>query len=277
MALYVKLDVEYASDDKLVEAGPLAELLYIRSLCFAKRNPKSDGAFTRAQLAVIAVGIPQPVKHADLLVESGAWVVTERGWAIPGWLKHNKSGDEIAAQQALASELGVQGNHERWHVGPEGKPSSRCPLCIQTRRTRSQNPIGSVSGTPIGGVSPEEETETEPKEKPEEESKEETEQSPVESVNNPKSVDPGQDRPDGFCTFDDAVIDRIIREVATLRTERMRPDDPTAYHAKVVADINLNERPYVARMLTAKPHRAANPRNAADFYEDSWKPERKPA
>ena len=40
--LFVPLDVEYDSDDKMIEAGPMAELLYVRGMAFAKRTG-SDG------------------------------------------------------------------------------------------------------------------------------------------------------------------------------------------------------------------------------------------
>ena len=62
MSVYVPLDVEYASDDKIIEAGPMAELVYVRGLAFCKRT-LNDGEITRAQLAVVAVGISSPLRH----------------------------------------------------------------------------------------------------------------------------------------------------------------------------------------------------------------------
>ena len=111
--LHVQLDVEYASDDRMVEAGLLSELLYIRALCWCKKNPKTNGSFTWAQLAVFAHGFKSPRACAAKLVETGAWEATPKGCRVAAWLKRNKSGEDIAAAQDMASVLGGQGNHER--------------------------------------------------------------------------------------------------------------------------------------------------------------------
>lgn len=168
MGLHVQLDVEYASDEKMVDAGPLAELLYIRALCFAKKNPKNDGEFSATQLSLFAHGIPGARKCAEKLTTLGAWEVTPKGWRIAVWLRRNKSGADIATAQEMASALGVKGNHERWHVGPEGKPSAKCALCVAAYRL-SGTPIGSGSGHPIGSASPKEEVEEQEKTETEEE------------------------------------------------------------------------------------------------------------
>lgn len=186
--LFVKLDVEYASDDKMIEAGPMAELLYVRGLTHCKKNPDKDGFISDAQLAGIALRIPAATKVAQRLVEVGAWTKFEKGWVVTAWLKRNRSGSDIKAQTDMASALGQQGNHERWHVGPEGKPSPKCQLCIGLHH---QTPSGRGSGTPIGGSSPEEEerrteeNRTEPEVEPEVEPEPEVEQ----SLNGSSSVD----------------------------------------------------------------------------------------
>lgn len=129
--LYVPLDVEFDSDDKLILAGPMAELLYIRSLAFAKRT-MSNGDITNAQLVVIGRGIPNAKKHAKKLEDVGAWRTTTTGWHIAAWLKRNKSVDAIATEREVKKAASVKANHERWHVGDTGKPSALCPLCYPT-------------------------------------------------------------------------------------------------------------------------------------------------
>jgi hypothetical protein len=126
--LYVALDVEYDSDDKMILAGPMAELLYVRGLAFCKRT-MSNGNISRAQLAVVGRGIPSASKHAAALVEVGAWVITPQGWRVAAWLKRNKSAEQIAADRATRKAASVQANHDRWHTGPDGKPSVSCPIC----------------------------------------------------------------------------------------------------------------------------------------------------
>lgn len=129
--LFVPLDVDWASDDKILAAGPVASYLFLASLGFAKRT-MSDGRIARAQLLAIAPGVPNAAKHAATLVEVGLWNVTSEGWTIPSWLKSNPSRAHIEAASELASENGVRGNHIKHHVN-EGKPSSKCKLCVEER------------------------------------------------------------------------------------------------------------------------------------------------
>lgn len=136
--IFVKLDAEYASDPKLLEAGPLAELLYVRSLCFCKRT-MSDGVIRVTQLPVVALGIPSARKLADKLVEVNAWAEVHEpqkdgalrlvAWEIPAWLKRNKSAATIAKEREDRRAASVLANHTQHHVGKGKKPSSKCELC----------------------------------------------------------------------------------------------------------------------------------------------------
>jgi hypothetical protein len=126
--LYVALDVEYDSDDKMILAGPMAELLYVRGLAFCKRT-MSNGNISRAQLAVVGRGIPSASRHAATLVEVGAWVITSQGWHVAAWLKRNKSAEEIRGDREAKKAASSLANHRRWHTGPDGKASQTCPHC----------------------------------------------------------------------------------------------------------------------------------------------------
>jgi hypothetical protein len=163
MSLYVKLDVEYAHDPKMIDAGPMAELLYVRALCFAKRSMK-DGFIAERQLPAVALGIPAPHKHAATLVEVGAWEKTTGGWNITSWLKRNKSAARIAHEIEARRMKSVMGNHERWHV-KESKYDPTCEIC---------NPMGDPCRDPRGDPG-EESTEEEPEEEPEAEAEAEPE------------------------------------------------------------------------------------------------------
>lgn len=127
VGLHVQLDVEYASDDKLIEAGPLAELLYVRGLCFAKRTLR-DGVISHGQLTAVGIGIPSVTKHARRLVEVGAWTATPTGYRITNWLKRNKSAAQVKAEASRKSKDSIAKNHKRWHVD-ENKSNPTCPLC----------------------------------------------------------------------------------------------------------------------------------------------------
>ena len=258
MGLYVPLDVEYASDDRIMEAGAMPELLYIRALCWCKKNPKTDGAFSWAQLSTFAHGIKSARTHAETLIETGLFEATDKGARVSSWLKRNKSGEDIMAAQAMASVLGQQGNHERWHTGPEGKPSPKCPLCLASHKSGA--PIAPRSAPPIGVASPKEKEEEKPKEEPK--GKEEEEGTPVVSADMSKSeATPAPDDDMG------SIIDQIITRCAHRRTEAHRPDNPTAYKTSIEADMNRTERDAIATMLRERPFLRTQPEKAATRYE----------
>lgn len=140
--LFLPLDVNYYHDEEFHDAGAYAELLYIRGNCWVKANAR-DGRIARSQLALFAIGIPNPTKHAAALVLAGLWQETGAGWFIPAYLKRNRSKAQIDASRAIASEAGQRGAHERWHVPPEGSPNPKCAICI-TERMGSPHRIASA-------------------------------------------------------------------------------------------------------------------------------------
>lgn len=123
--LFVPLNVGYADDDKIIDAGPMAELLYIRSLAFVKRA-RSDGWIASNQLRTIATRIPAANRLADRLVELGLWERNGAGWYVRSWLQHNPA---VADIHQVKSTAGVLGNHRRWHIGVGGEPNPECGLC----------------------------------------------------------------------------------------------------------------------------------------------------
>lgn len=127
--VYVKLDVDYQSDPKIMHAGYLAELVYVRSLALAKRT-LLDGHIAQSHLTLLALGIPgKPERHAAALVDAGLWQTTEGGWLITSWAKHNKSRQDIDAHRARKAENGARGAHEKWHTDPS-KANASCVHCM---------------------------------------------------------------------------------------------------------------------------------------------------
>lgn len=125
----MKLDAEYMTNPRLIDAGPLAELLYIRALCFAKRA-MNDGILAENQWKLVAFGVPSAKKHLKSLVDSG--LISDLGdgrLQIAGWLERNKSAEQIRHETERKRQASALANHERWHTGPEGKPSATCSLC----------------------------------------------------------------------------------------------------------------------------------------------------
>lgn len=108
--LFVPLDVNFCDDPKVIEAGPDAELVYLRSLMLAKRLG-GDGFIHRNHLHRLCGGMTA-VEHqivdaptiAGYLVEAGLWVEVDDGWLIAAWLKHNPSDDDLAQSRRDETE-----------------------------------------------------------------------------------------------------------------------------------------------------------------------------
>jgi hypothetical protein len=114
---YVPLDVNYPRDRAIRRAGPMAELLFVRSLAYSK-GARSKGFIPDYDLPVVAVGLvgeglPPVEDSVDALVREGLWVEVEEGWRIRSWDPWNGEDD---ARRESQSTGGSQGNHQRWHI-----------------------------------------------------------------------------------------------------------------------------------------------------------------
>jgi hypothetical protein len=124
--LFVPLNVSYYLDEKLLGVGPLAELLYVRSLAFCKAQ-STQGAFTTQQLRTFGAKITHLRVQERALVAQKLWEPTETGWFITAWFNHNPTNDEIHNARSTAGQMG---NHRRWHLPPDGTASPDCKFCI---------------------------------------------------------------------------------------------------------------------------------------------------
>lgn len=104
---YAPLSAHYYKDDAIAEAGPMAELLYVRGLAFCA-DVLSDGFISDTQLArFVGVGIPQPRKHAERLVLVGLWEKAQpdllgsegTGYVVKAWAKWNLTKSQIQDKQ----------------------------------------------------------------------------------------------------------------------------------------------------------------------------------
>lgn len=114
--LWVKLSVDYLDDPKILRVGMDGELLFIRSLAYAKK--RNDGFIPEAVLPRIGFGfsLGQLSEIAKKLESEGLWQAAEAGWTITAW---------SVWQVDTSSERGGFANHKRWHK--EAKPG--CQWC----------------------------------------------------------------------------------------------------------------------------------------------------
>jgi hypothetical protein len=119
---YVPLDVNYARDVAIRKAGPNAELLYIRSLAYAKGS-RTGGFVSDYDLDVVGIGLRGIKLSAKRLVEVGLWERVEDGWMIRSWERWN-------ASEKIVSAGGKLGNHKRWHAD-RGQFDPECEHCAE--------------------------------------------------------------------------------------------------------------------------------------------------
>ena len=110
--LHVQLDVDYYDDPKIIDAGEKAELLYVRSLAFCKKNWRANGYMTDGQvLRAVAPGLTGIPARIKTLVAVGLWQRVDddlfghgKGYVVSAWLKRNPSAAEIESIRRADSD-----------------------------------------------------------------------------------------------------------------------------------------------------------------------------
>jgi hypothetical protein len=107
MPLFVKLDCEFDSDDKVLACSGQAQLVFIKSLMLSKRR-MSDGFIHSKHLRLLADAFDDGPENragwAQELVDAGLWTEVPDGWVIGSWSKHNKSSADIEKDNAAEAE-----------------------------------------------------------------------------------------------------------------------------------------------------------------------------
>ncbi|WP_152203613.1 DnaT-like ssDNA-binding domain-containing protein [Georgenia thermotolerans] len=111
--VYVALSANYADDEKIMEAGEDAELLYIRMLAYCARTPLTEGWISErvilSRLGILprmtgtGAGIEPGTdagSRAEKLREVGLISREGEGFRITSWLKWNKSAEEMGRERA---------------------------------------------------------------------------------------------------------------------------------------------------------------------------------
>ena len=121
---YAPLYANYADDERIMEVGEDAELMYVRMLAYAARTPRTEGWISdRVVLSRLGI-LPRPAgngagtdagngagiepgtdagSRAERLRESGLIVRDGDGYRIASWLKWNRSVEEMDREAARDS------------------------------------------------------------------------------------------------------------------------------------------------------------------------------
>ena len=229
--LFVPLDVEFATDPKILQAGPAAAYLYVCSLAYAKRAG-TEGHIHANQLQVVAIGQKGAANLAATLTAAGLWERTETGWLITAWHRHNLSGDQLVERKQTQRTRAIAANHARHHLA-RGVTSPDCELC-QTGPNRDEE--RSLYGD---GMVP---RDRESRGRVEGEGEGEGEGNKSSSVSSPQGPAP--------TTTDHRITEAINRHATQQATGKHKPN---AYAATVRANALYEHGTRLVRYLTAHP------------------------
>ena len=113
--IYAKIECALLDDPDVAAAGPMAELLYIRSILYCRQN-LTDGVIARGILPRLSTGIPGWRKAVAQLSEK-LWEECDEGYRIPlaTWVKdgRNPLRADIEAAKPAKSDADTLGNHTR--------------------------------------------------------------------------------------------------------------------------------------------------------------------
>lgn len=148
---YVALSAYYADDDRIMEVGEAAELLYVRMLAYCARTPKTEGFVTKAQvksrLGIVATGAEDDAEtRAERCADSGLLTREGDGYRITSWLKWNLSAEEVERvrtqdrnRKASPPTSGKSGSGSGNESGKQGVTDTGIPVPYTETDTEAVN------------------------------------------------------------------------------------------------------------------------------------------
>lgn len=138
---FAPLSATYYEDDAILEAGPMAELLFVRSIAFCAKT-LSDGFVSSRQLSrSLAPDLDDAEDLAEVLVTVGLWTHADGGYTVRSWLKWNRSREEITRNRAkdAARKRGDEPTKRNPTPPPTGggEPSKGTPNGIRAESKRN--------------------------------------------------------------------------------------------------------------------------------------------
>ncbi|MFD9943213.1 hypothetical protein ACFWYW_14530 [Nonomuraea sp. NPDC059023] len=248
--IHIQLNVDFADDPKvraLARFGRDARRirdLYVQMLCYAKRN-LTDGHVPTEQLGILVFPDPSALGSKDVarLVEVGLVQAVADGWHIPGFLKRNKSRQQVQqdAQEKAdkSARAATFGNHRRWHEQRLQLDPDTCVHCREAIARSDRWTIAASESVATRSDRPEAETEAET----------EAQAGLDSSPKNPPPPNPpaAASTPDAEPT----AAERVGALVGEL--QRIRPEWQASTIQRVLADPKLSATPWsrVQRALLA--------------------------
>ena len=135
--LWAKISVDYAEDPKIVRAGAMAEVLFIRSVCWCKKQ--NTATIPDVLLDRIGFGLDNVCELAERLVHVGLWEPCDQGWNIIKF-------EQWQTVTRNSSEKASFANHQRWH---KKKSNPDCAWCLSQSSHNDPSGISQTDPTMI--------------------------------------------------------------------------------------------------------------------------------
>lgn len=100
---WVKIDDQFSEHPKVIQAGPLASWLYVRSLCYTAKY-LTDGFIPQSAAEHLAMFAGTSPELLEKLVECSLWERVNGGYKIHDYLDYNPTGAQVKAERAAAAE-----------------------------------------------------------------------------------------------------------------------------------------------------------------------------
>lgn len=114
--LFIKLDCDYWDHPKVVQAGVMAGVLYLRMTAYAMQHT-TDGYVPAAQLPRFA--LPNTGKLTGSLAAVGLIEAADGGWLIPGYAERYLSAADLERRRQVNAENGRKGGRPRTQQKPK--------------------------------------------------------------------------------------------------------------------------------------------------------------
>lgn len=161
--MWVRLDDAYYDHTKVVHAGPLAELLWVRALAWCNRNRtrSTDGVVPTdivwrlasfcGRLSIDGDSV-SPTDLARSLVREGLWVEVQGGYAIHDYTEYQRTLDELEDLSAKRSAAGRKGAESRWGGNADSNRMAKAKADERQVSSPADAPSPGPEGSPTSVV-----------------------------------------------------------------------------------------------------------------------------
>lgn len=139
---WVKLDDNFPSHPKVLEAGDLAAWLYVCGLCYSGNN-LTDGFIPDFALPRLTA-LPKPAGLADRLVKVGLWEVVKGGWQVHDYTKKQRTKERVEREREAARVRAQSARDSKGVRANSGGTSVFSSRAVTSTDTEGTSPVDNL-------------------------------------------------------------------------------------------------------------------------------------